>query len=322
MVKRQILLAVGAPKLPKMRGLGFQKNLRTPWKFIIPSLISCICVIISQFTLSMVPRYFPSFPLLVMLSYSVLLLLVIAALSRICRRLLRIYASAPAFVFFNIFFIWAVHISVIRKAVSLFTDIVVNAECALLLVGFHRLVSYTYALPLSAEKFSDINFLIQNSFRTRRLRYCKCCKAYVRGFDHHCPAFGNCIGQNNHLLFMVLLVGFVMVEASYIVCSNQFITKSKIVDEPMLETTLSGNLAISTMLFALLQVLWQVIFLIWHIYCVCVNIRTDEWINWKKYPEFQLVQPQAGQSFPETMFINPYDKGVLGNIKEFLSLRK
>lgn len=27
-----------------------------------------------------------------------------------------------------------------------------------------------------------------------RVRYCNSCKASVRGFDHHCPAFGNCIG--------------------------------------------------------------------------------------------------------------------------------
>ncbi|KAJ6832650.1 palmitoyltransferase ZDHHC17-like [Iris pallida] len=47
------------------------------------------------------------------------------------------------------------------------------------------------------------------------MRYCKICKTGVRGFNHHCSAFGNCIGQKNHRLFMVLLIGFVIVEASY-----------------------------------------------------------------------------------------------------------
>ncbi|CAL5327469.1 unnamed protein product [Camellia sinensis] len=28
-----------------------------------------------------------------------------------------------------------------------------------------------------------------------RVRYCRHCKAYVKGFDHHCPLFGSCIGQ-------------------------------------------------------------------------------------------------------------------------------
>lgn len=32
-----------------------------------------------------------------------------------------------------------------------------------------------------------------------RVRYCKTCKRHIKGFDHHCPAFGNCIGRNKHL---------------------------------------------------------------------------------------------------------------------------
>ncbi|ONI00268.1 hypothetical protein PRUPE_6G079200 [Prunus persica] len=127
-----------------------------------------------------------------------------------------------------------------------------------------------------------------------RVRYCRTCKAYIKGLDHHCPAFGNCIVA----------------------------AKSGILDRPSMEPTLSENLAVSTILFMILQLVWQVVFVIWHIYCVCVNIRTDEWIKWKKYPEFQLlVQPQPGQSFANIRFRNPYDKGILQNVEEFLALR-
>jgi hypothetical protein len=35
-----------------------------------------------------------------------------------------------------------------------------------------------------------------------RVRYCKSCKAYIKGFDHHCPAFGNCIG-NSYLIHAI-----------------------------------------------------------------------------------------------------------------------
>ncbi|XP_062013999.1 uncharacterized protein LOC133730420 [Rosa rugosa] len=123
-----------------------------------------------------------------------------------------------------------------------------------------------------------------------RVRYCETCKAYIKGLDHHCPAFGNCIGQNNHRLFLILLFGLIATEASYLVCSSLFVAKSGIFDRPS-ELTLSESLAVSTILFTILQLLWQVVFVIWHIYCVCANIRTDEWIKWKKYPEFQLVIP-------------------------------
>lgn len=85
-------------------------------------------------------------------------------------------------------------------------------------------------------------------------------------------------------------------------------------------TRLRDNLAVSTMLFSVLQVLLQVFFLTWHIYCVCFNIKTDEWINWRKYPEFRIdAYPDPEQIFMETHFTNPYDKGILHNWKEFLS---
>ncbi|KAF7119374.1 hypothetical protein RHSIM_Rhsim13G0083900 [Rhododendron simsii] len=171
----------------------------------------------------------------------------------------------------------------------------------------------------------------------QRVRHCGHCKAYVKGFDHHCPAFGNCIGQKNCVLFIILLAGFVFTEASWISDT----AKVKILDKTGHLASLYINLAISTMIFSLLQLLWQGVFLAWHIYCVCFNIRTDEWraykklgyciastvdgssqINWKRYPEFHLiVHPETGQtpSGSETRFTNPYNKGILSNVKEFLT---
>nr|DAD25854.1 TPA_asm: hypothetical protein HUJ06_027322 [Nelumbo nucifera] len=50
-------------------------------------------------------------------------------------------------------------------------------------------------------------------------------------------------------------------------------------DKTGLEFSLSSNFVISTMIFTLLQMLWQVPFLLWHIYCICFNIKTDEWVS-------------------------------------------
>ncbi|RZC78740.1 hypothetical protein C5167_003131 [Papaver somniferum] len=309
-----------------MRGLGFQKDLKFSWKSIYPMLISCIFVIISQLSLTLIPHYFSSSPLLLQLCFSVALLLIITVLCRIPKRLLKIYASAPAFVFFNIFFMWIVHNLVIRTSVSLVTNIVLNAECALLLFGFHSILYSDPGWVINEDSTSDqlietevigTAYLeeeevlrTENSFPTMRVRYCKRCKAYIKGFDHHCPAFGNCIG--------FLLKSFSQSPGRFIQLEYNLRIIFAYCDS---KSTLSGKLVISTMLFSLLQVLWKVIFFIWHIYCACVNIKTDEWINWRKYPEFQLFHPQAGQSYPEIGFINPYDKGVLANIKEILSPR-
>ncbi|KAI4368831.1 hypothetical protein MLD38_017343 [Melastoma candidum] len=31
------------------------------------------------------------------------------------------------------------------------------------------------------------------------------------------------------------------------------------------------------------------IFFLWHLYCICFNVKTEKRVNWEKYPEFQLM---------------------------------
>ncbi|XP_028090674.1 probable palmitoyltransferase ZDHHC12 [Camellia sinensis] len=143
-------------------------------------------------------------------------------------------------------------------------------------------------------------YTITEFYSTPESQICRHCKAYVKGFNHHCPAFGNCIGQKNRVLFIILLVGFVFTEASYVACSSQFATKFQIMDNIGGLTSSSRNLAICTMLFSLLQVLWQVYIvsspiqvlpylniellsnrnMLVNVYrgcSCCFNIKTDEW---------------------------------------------
>ncbi|GJN08298.1 hypothetical protein PR202_ga26204 [Eleusine coracana subsp. coracana] len=119
-------------------------------------------------------------------------------------------------------------------------------------------------------------------------------------------------GQKNHRLFMALLTGFVVAESTYTMCSTKYITRCINSGTIRSENPVSLNMVISTMLFSILQVLWQclnvqililalvayeIVFLMWHIYCICFNIKTDEWINWKRYPEFQVRElPQSASS--------------------------
>ncbi|CAL8999229.1 unnamed protein product [Prunus brigantina] len=312
-------------------------------KLIGRCIVSCIFVFLTQLVLSLVPRFFSASSFLTQLALSALLLLLFLGFGGWCRRrLLQVRASAPAFVFFNILFIWGFYVSVIRQAVPLLNDAVFSGEVVFLVIGLYSILTSDPGIVTNGSASSDqpLNSSVsqvdnhdevlelpchestEGSGLGARVRYCRSCKAYIKGLDHHCPAFGKCIGQNNHLLFLILLFGFISTEASYLVCTSFFAAKSGILDRPSMEPTLSENLAVSTILFTILQLVWQVVFVIWHIYCVCVNIRTDEWINWKKYPEFHLVvQPQPGQSVANIRFRNPYDKGILQNVEEFLALR-
>lgn len=47
--------------------------------------------------------------------FSVLVLVAVAGLGRCCKGLLGVRASAPAFVFINILFVWSVYMIVVRK---------------------------------------------------------------------------------------------------------------------------------------------------------------------------------------------------------------
>ncbi|KAL1108991.1 hypothetical protein V6Z11_D03G148500 [Gossypium hirsutum] len=270
--------------------------------------VSFISVLLTQLALFLVPLFFSASPILIQLTLSALVLVVVLGFGGWCKRLLGFNASAPAFVFCSIFFIWGVYIAIVRQAISPVMDVVLNVEMIMLIIGLFRIM------------LKDPGFV--SSLLQMRARYCKSCQTYVQGFDHHCPAFGNCIGQKNYVLFMVLLVGFITAEISYIVCSSQFTSKFRVLEENRVESGSILVMARSTLLFCVLQVLWQGPFLIWHVYCICFNIRTEEWVNWKKYPEFQLnASSLSGENYQETSFKNPHNKGILQNVKEFLTLK-
>ncbi|XP_063950277.1 probable protein S-acyltransferase 23 isoform X6 [Daucus carota subsp. sativus] len=291
----------------------------------IESTVSSVSVLFIHSALFLVAHFLPSFPLLTLLSISAGVMLLVVGLGRACKKLLGVRGSAPAFVVINILYVWIVYLIVIRPGVSYKLDIVFNSELVILLLGLCRILSsdpgyvaYGYSNPekLVADPLLDVETPLQESELAscetykgcasneestllQRIRFCRMCKVYVKGFDHHCPAFGNCI-----------------VAKSY--------TADKDVEKPSYSSTLAG----STMLFSLLQVLWQIVFLMWHLYCVCFNITTDEWINWKRYPEFQLVvQLQlgfdcSGQPASRTVFTNPYNHGILQNLKHFLKAKE
>ncbi|KAH9617264.1 hypothetical protein KSS87_006890 [Heliosperma pusillum] len=84
------------------------------------------------------------------------------------------------------------------------------------------------------------------------------------------------VGQKNHALFMVLLVGFILTEILYALIAYQWI-RNEI--HQANNTEIAKCLAVSTMMFSWVQVLWQLPFFLWHVYCVSFNIKSNEWVS-------------------------------------------
>ncbi|XP_075506209.1 uncharacterized protein LOC142543083 isoform X5 [Primulina tabacum] len=278
---------------------------------ITSGLVSIISVFVTQLTLFLLPQFLPTLSLLTLLPLSALLIVVVMGLGRCCKKVLGVRASAPAFVFFSIFFTWAVYIYVVRQVISPVMDIVFNIEIVTVVIGLLGIMSVdpgfvkdqscclntvVKSYPNEVEEDGGQGSLTEESFTAlRRVRYCRHCDNYIMGFDHHCPAFGNCIDT----------------------------AKSLTSTEVGRESTAYRNLVLGTMLFSLIQVVWQVVFIAWHVYCACFNIKTDEWINWEKYPEFHVeVIPSSGVTQTVIQFKNPYDKGIVNNLKDFIAAKE
>ncbi|XP_078427701.1 uncharacterized protein LOC144700157 isoform X2 [Wolffia australiana] len=327
---------------------------RSGREFALRLLISCFFVLQLHLSLVAVLHYLASTSLFHLIPIAGVTMVATLGFGRVCRGLFGTPAYAPITVFFHAIFLWGVYASLVRGAMTSLQEAAMNLEFVLLMFGLYRMLpSHLCRIIFSdpgvvSNDFSDPELIPLRStpeskdpsegpLPLTRVRFCRRCNANVLGFDHHCPAFGNCIGTKNHRLFMALLVGFIVTEASYVLFSVQFISKSG--GETLAMIDLGGTLVISTIIFSFLQIIWQVIFLIWHVYCICVNIRTDEWvrnqphpqpnsphihlnliqiftrrikINWRKYPEFQA----DSQSDPGT---NPAQESKISTSKSLLT---
>lgn len=128
----------------KLLELQNQMKQLTLFNLIGRCVVSCMLVLLTQFALSLVPASLSASSLLIQLPLSgslslslwmfswswrlqgcfiftlyslttAVLLLVVMGLGGWTRRVLGVHASAPAFVFFSILFVWCVYVVVIRK---------------------------------------------------------------------------------------------------------------------------------------------------------------------------------------------------------------
>ena len=69
-------------------------------------------------------------------------------------------------------------------------------------------------LENNSNKKDEMFCEICNCPKKNRMKHCYPCGRCVRKYDHHCPWIGACVGENNHLKF-VMMTFFQSLQATY-----------------------------------------------------------------------------------------------------------
>ncbi|KAJ0255422.1 protein S-acyltransferase 4 [Hirschfeldia incana] len=149
-------------------------------------------------------------------------------------------------------------------------------------------------------KFCDTCLL----YRPPRASHCSICNNCVQRFDHHCPWVGQCIGVRNYRFF------FMFISTSTTLCIYVFVFSWLNIFQRHMDERISIWKAISKDVLSDILIVYCFITVwfvggltIFHSYLICTNQTT--------YENFRYRYDKKE---------NPYNKGVLGNIREiFLS---
>ncbi|XP_076468216.1 uncharacterized protein LOC143299023 [Babylonia areolata] len=137
-----------------------------------------------------------------------------------------------------------------------------------------------------------------------RAKHCRYCNRCVLEFDHHCPYIYNCVGYHNRVSFFlfscaVAVVGMMSMYMSYHVMEKEGF--------PLRPDYLCG-----VALFLFFEAIAGFVVMS-TLYQALKNITTNERVNKKRY---SYLKDSEGR------FHNPFDKGVLRNLLEYLHLAK
>merc|ERR1712130_878862 len=150
-------------------------------------------------------------------------------------------------------------------------------------------------------------------YKPYRSKHCSDCGCCVLKLDHHCPFTGNCVAVNNLHYFYVGQTLYVVVELAWLWLCYQYGLLQPLAPETgawamFFFLSTAAPFLWATVCWYLFHACWM--FPLWLVqsYQVATNLTTNE--QWNKERYTYLKDPNTG------VFYNPFDRGVVENIKE------
>jgi len=130
-------------------------------------------------------------------------------------------------------------------------------------------------------------------YQPLRTKHCKECGRCVRTHDHHCPWIGNCVGENNRVVFFWFLVFQVIELTVFFIEGLEGIS----VVEPSVALIVG-------LLFIAMFFIMVICLLGFHTFLAIGNLTTWEHVSWRRITYLKDLRDEGGSPFSRSVSSN------------------